>query len=142
MKSIEMINDNNYDKITSFLSSVPSINSIEDDVVLNTVAIIDDDKVLGSVSFEIYDSNALIRYFVFKRNIDNTYINNMIEKLCALARNKNISNIVCIADSKVVYDLFLEFGFVEIEDNIFINEDKKSNSNYSNAEFLIKSIVA
>ncbi len=142
MKSIEMINDNNYDKITSFLSSVPSINSIEDDVVLNTVAIIDDDKVLGSVSFEIYDSNALIRYFVFKRNIDNIYINNMIEKLCALAKNKNISNIVCIADSKVVYDLFLEFGFEKIENNIFINEDKKSNSNYSNAEFLLKSIDA
>ncbi|MBQ3253100.1 MAG: hypothetical protein IJA65_00970 [Acholeplasmatales bacterium] len=141
MLCVEKINNDNMDKIISFLTSVPSISTIDENIIKNSAAIIDDDKVVGSISFEQYDSIGLIRYFVFKRNMSNELLKNMIDSLNTTAIQKGITELVCIADNVPVFELFTELGFKEINKNIFINEEKSINTSYGNSDFLSKRII-
>lgn len=141
MLCVEKINNDNMEKIISFLTSVPSISTIDENIIKNSAAIIDDDKVVGSISFEQYDSIGLIRYFVFKRNMSNELLKNMIDSLNTTAIQKGITELVCIADNVPVFELFTELGFKEINKNIFINEEKSINTSYGNSDFLSKRII-
>lgn len=141
MLCVEKINNDNMEKIISFLTSVPSISTIDENIIKNSAAIIDDDKVVGSISFEQYDSIGLIRYFVFKRNMSNELLKNMIDSLNSTAIQKGITELVCIADNVPVFELFTELGFKEINKNIFINEEKSINTSYGNSDFLSKRII-
>ncbi len=140
MLAIENYSNDNKDRIISFLSSVPSISSLDEKILVNSSVITENLKVIGSMSFEEFDKNGLIRYFVFKRSIPNELLVNMLNNVIDTAKNKNINRLVCIVDNEQIRTLFLELGFKDIEENIYINEEKSINTLYSNSTFLSKVI--
>jgi len=140
MLAIENYSNDNKDKIISFLSSVPSISSLDEKILVNSSVITENLKVIGSMSFEEFDKNGLIRYFVFKRSIPNELLVNMLNNVIDTAKNKNINRLVCIVDNEQIRSLFLELGFNDIEENVYINEEKSINTLYSNSTFLSKVI--
>lgn len=140
MLQVESMTGENYDKTISFLSSVPSIKGIEDNIVNNGVIILDNEKVIGSMSYEVYDKLGLIRYFVFKRNLPNTILIELLDNLELNASKQDIKKLVCIADSQQVMDLFIELGFEKLDKKIFINEEIVSNTQYRNSHFLVKNV--
>lgn len=140
MLAIENYSNDNKDRIISFLSSVPSISSLDEKILVNSSVITENLKVIGSMSFEEFDKNGLIRYFVFKRSIPNELLVNMLNNVIDTAKNKNINRLVCIVDNEQIRSLFLELGFKDIEENIYINEEKSINTLYSNSTFLSKVI--
>ena len=62
---IEEINNTNSKIAYDFLSGVPSIEKIDEHILSNAVLAFDNNKIIGCISFEEYDSIGLIRYFVF-----------------------------------------------------------------------------
>ena len=137
---IEEINNNNSKLAYDFLSSVPSIDKIDENILANAVLAIDNNKIIGCISFEEYDSIGLIRYFVFKKAMSNDFLNDLVDKLEANALKFNIDKLVCIADNKQIEDLFIGLGFGVIEEKVYINEEKIDNTSFKNSRLLCKKL--
>lgn len=140
MIQIESVNESNSKDAYGFLNSVPSIKNIDEEILKNAVIVYDDSKVIGSISFEEYDSIGLIRYFVFKKNLSNSILFELLETLVINARKRELKTLVCVADNGEIKSLFEELGFSYLEKKIYINEEPIINSNHSNSHFLCMNI--
>lgn len=138
---IEEINTSNSKMAYDFLACVPSIEKIDDKILKNAVLAIDNNKIIGCVSFEEYDSIGLIRYFVFKKALSNEFLNSLIDMLEENAIKSDIDKLVCIADNKQIEDLFIGLGFYLIEENVYINEEKIEKTSFKNSRLLCKKLV-
>jgi hypothetical protein len=138
---IEEINTSNSKMAYDFLACVPSIEKIDDKILKNAVLAIDNNKIIGCVSFEEYDSIGLIRYFVFKKALSNEFLNSLIDMLEENAVKSDIDKLVCIADNKQIEDLFIGLGFYLIEENVYINEEKIEKTSFKNSRLLCKKLV-
>lgn len=140
MLQIVNVDENNYSSAYNFLKTVPSISAVDDSILKNGVIIFDDEKVIGSISFEIYDHFGLIRYFVFKKNLSRSLLTGLMSKLEENAKSIDILKLVCVADNNQIEDLFLELGFSKLEKKIYINEEIVTDTNFSSSNFLFKII--
>lgn len=140
MFQIHNVDENNYKEAYNFLKSVPSISGIEDSILKNGVVVMDDNKVIGSISFEIFDHIGLIRYFVFKKNLSNIILKKLMSELEVNARRLSLNQLICVADNIQIEDLFKELSFSNLNKKIFINEEKISSTNFSSSNFLYKNI--
>lgn len=140
MLQIVNVDENNYINAYNFLKTVPSISAVDDSILKNGVIIFDDDKVIGSISFETYDHLGLVRYFVFKKNLSRNILVDLMNKLEETAKSINIDKLVCVADNSQIEDLFLELGFSKLNKKIYINEEVVTDTNFSSSNFLYKSI--
>ena len=137
---IEEINNSNSKMAYDFLCGVPSIDKIDEMILSNAVLAIDNNKIVGCISFEKYDSNGLIRYFVFKKAMPNEFLELLLNKLEENALKLDICKLVCIADNKQIEDLFISLGFNYIEERVYINEEKIENTSFKDSRLLYKKL--
>ena len=114
MINIEKIDDTFFNKTIDFLRSVPSIEVVDDKILRNACIAVEDDKIVGCISYEEFGSKGLIRYFVFKKVLDMSYLDSLIDKLKENAKNNNINEFVCVAESEQIKELFKNLEFNEI----------------------------
>lgn len=138
----ENVKDSNFKRVHDFLSGVSSIESVDDNILKNAVIALDNDKIVGCISFEEYDRIGLIRYFIFKKILSNDFLDELLEKLMINANSLKLKKIVCVADGEQIEELFLSLGFQYIEQKIFINEEKLENTLFSKSRMLYKNVIA
>ena len=136
----ENVKDSNFKMVYDFLSSVSSIDGLDDHILKNAIVALDNGKIVGCISFEEYDKVGLIRYFVFKKILSNDFLDNLITKLMENAKRLDIRKLVCVADSEQIEELFLSLGFEYINKQIFINEEKLENTSFSKSKLLFKAV--
>ncbi len=141
MIQIEMVNENNYSFAHNFLTSVPSISEIDDNILKNGCIVVEGKKILGSIAYEDYDRVGLIRYFVFKKNLSDNILTNLMVELEKVAKTNNIEKLLCVADNNEIEVLFEALGFTILNKKIFLNEEKIGGTSFKESKFLIKSIV-
>ena len=139
MISIDRISDSTKDKVCSFLKSVPSIEMVDSAILDNAVIVLEEEKVVGCISFEVFGNKGLIRYFVFKKILDNKTLENLVNELEKKALELMINTLVCIAENDQIEELFNGLGFSDIDTNmIFFNEEDIKNTNFKKSIFLKK----
>ena len=99
-----------YDDVLRFLETVPGIK-INKEVVENASLLIEDDKIVGIISFEVFNSKALIRYFIFKKIIDEKIMSSLFENLLKNARAKNIKRMLAFISNEETIPIFEFLGF-------------------------------
>lgn len=135
------IDSSNYNLLKIFLTNVPSIKEIDDDIISNAIIALDNNKIVGCISYEEYGLKGLIRYFIFK-NIPNSMtceylFNNLETKIM----EKGLKEIIGIAFDEITKDLFINLGFKEVDnDRIYIDETKLEKSKFKNSTFLSKNL--
>lgn len=141
MISVLKINDEWFSKTIDFLKSVPSIETIEEKILNNACIALDDDKIVGCISYEEFTSKGLIRYFVFKKALDLDYLEELVDKLKDNAIKKDIKEFVCVAESEQIKELFKTLNFEDVEESkIFIDEENIVNTNFKSSIFLKKQL--
>ncbi len=130
---IEKINESNIDEVKDFLKRIPSLRDVEDNILLEGI-LLRDEKIEGTISFEMIGNYALIRYFVYRKEIDKEYIINLLNSLL-----KNIKTKVCaIITKEELMSIFLECGFKSVKNEyVFINEDYIFKSMKETTFFLV-----
>ncbi len=134
--SISVIRNNDINLLKNFLECIPSIKDIKEEVLLNSIVIVDNNNIVGNISIELYDKKGLIRYFVFRKSINSNYLTKMIEELIILAKELKLNEIICIADNNDVIELFRGLGFNVINKNIYFDEELYKISNNVNSSYL------
>ena len=141
MIQIEMVNENNFSFAHDFLASVPSINEIDDAILKNGCIVVDGKKILGSIAYEEYDRVGLIRYFVFKKNLSDNILTNLMLEIEKMAKDNSMEKLLCVADNGEIETLFNALGFSILNKRIFLNEEKIGGTSFSNSKFLSKNLV-
>lgn len=137
MKIVD-VNDTNYQSCLMFLNKIKSLDSIDVEILKNASIIIDDnDEILGILSYEKFASYGLIRYFVYKKNLDDQILLDLFNHLKEKVKKENIKTLISLVLRTDVIDVFKKFGFSEANRHyFFIEETNILNTNFNNAYIL------
>ena len=108
------VNEDIYEKVLAFLGEVKTLN-IEEEIVKNASVIMDLDEVVGAISYEKFGYYGLIRYFIFKKYVDDDIIENLFLHLEKKASKDEIRYLFSIVMDKDVMDLFDNLSFIKSE---------------------------
>ena len=137
MINIEKLSTSSFEKTIDFLKTVPSIESIDEKILNNACIASEDDRIVGCISYEEYGMKGLIRYFVFKKALDMSYLDSLLDELKKNALKNEIKEFVCLAESDQIKDLFKGLDFNEVNvDNIFIDEENIDDTSFKTSCFL------
>lgn len=139
MIDLKKVDDSTLDMARSFLEAVPSIASIDDDILKNAIIATDNDKMIGCLSYEEFDTKGLIRYFVFKKMLDDSIIDRLFMKLEETATDAGIKELVSIVADSQIEVLFTSLGFKELDKtNLYLDEDLVLKTNFRKSNFMQK----
>ena len=142
MVSINKVDINNLELVQTFLESIPSIKSVEKDIVKNAICASENEKILGVVSYEKFNYYGLVRYFVFKRTLEIKIIEELFKTLTSKAREDNLIKLISVVNNKDVFSLFEGLGFSLIdEDILYIDEKQFLSDDNKNPQIMEYNIV-
>ena len=141
MYEIKRAKEENFESIKSFLFEVPAIDNVDEEVLKNASVLYLENKIQGIISYELFFNYALIRYFVFKRNVDEMVVKELFDSVEESVNRKEIDYIFSLVNQNDIYDLFTSLDFKEInKDDIFIEEQNYQNSKFKDTKLMIKKI--
>lgn len=111
-------------KAKDFLRQIDSVMEIDEELIENGVVILTDD-VVGYITYEIYSEYGLIRYFIFQKQIDSSYVYQMFQTLVDVAKQNGIQSFISIGKNKEVIELFEDLGFYPLEHADFLINGQK-----------------
>ena len=132
----------NLDSIKAFLFEVPAIDSIDEDVLKNASILYLEDKIFGIISYELFFNYALIRYFVFKRNVDEMIVKELFDSIVESVSEKDVDFIFSLVNQQDIFELFSSLNFKEInKEEIFIEEQIFQKSKFKDTKLMMKKIL-
>ena len=138
---VEKINPNTENLVIDLLKNVNGLK-IEESIIKNCLVLLNDNNdIVGTISYEKFNNYALVRYFVFKRNIqykDLLLLYNALEKEL---NNKKIKTSIAIINTNEVKEVFQYLGFIEIDKKlVYFDETIFTKTNYKDNDVYIKKI--
>ena len=120
-KEVKRYEAADYDHVLDFMKRVTTLETVNDEIIEQSILIKESDKVTGMVSFESFDQIGMIRYFIYDQHIVPDLLVNMFFELYRCAKEKEINQLVAIASHPYARQLFEVLGFVEIIKTTHIN---------------------
>ena len=120
-KEVKRYEAADYDHVLDFMKRVTTLETVNDEIIEQSILIKESDKVTGMVSFESFDQIGMIRYFIYDQHIVPDVLVNMFFELYRCAKEKEINQLVAIASHPYARQLFEVLGFVEIKKTTDIN---------------------
>ncbi len=141
MQQVSYVSEDNVDSVVDFLRQINVVKSIDLDVVRNGVLVIEENEIIGMISYEKFTSYGLIRYFIFKKQIDERFIEELVGKLESKALDNEITKLFSIISSRNVRNIFIDLGFDDVDKTrFFIDESPVTSGKYKDALILAKAI--
>lgn len=135
------INKDNYSMLKLFLANVPSIKEVDEEVLNNAIIAVEENKVVGCISYEAYESKGLIRYFIFKSIPQSSIFIDLFENLENKASSNGVKEIIGVAQDDQTKELFESLGFNPITGKtVFIDETNAQETQFKSAIFMSKFI--
>ena len=138
MNSLEFlsVSEENKDEVVEFLQEVSLAGDINEEALLNG-ELVYDKQIIGTISFEEFNDNALIRYFIFRQPINDEVVLELFDRITRKARNKQIKSLIAIIVKREARAVFKRIGFYEIvSDDVYIDEVNLNETKFKNAVVL------
>lgn len=140
MFEINKIEMKNIQNVKCFLNELPDLKEIDDEILKNGYVLYEKNEIKGVISYTDSTNCALIRYFVFKRNIEEYYIKELYNLIEETIYQNEIEYIYTIVNQKDIYNFFKSIGFKidKKETKKFYEEHK--NPKFKDSKFMLKKI--
>ena len=93
------VNEENKNDVAEFLKEVSLIGDINEEALMNGEFVYDK-QIIGTLSFEEFNDNALIRYFIFRQSITDDLIMELFEKIVNKAKKTAVKHLIAIVVKK------------------------------------------
>jgi len=131
---IKQYESKDYEKVMTFLQSIDGLQGIEEELFPKAILIEAKDEILGMITYEMFRKKALIRYFIFEKDLAHELILQMYEMFFANLRKQNIKEVYAIVTNPNLSEIFTHLGFKEYpKENFFLTEECILNTKYRNA---------
>ncbi len=139
---VEKINDLNKTMVINLLKNVNGLK-LEDHIINNCHVLLNDkEDIMGTISYEKFNKYALIRYFVFKKNIIYNDLLSLYNNLETELKSQNITHTIAIINSDEVKEVFMFLGFIYTEkEKVYFDETIFTNTHYKDNDVYIKKII-
>lgn len=135
---IKQYEHKDYEKVMQFLQGIEGLQEIEEELFPRAILIENNDEVLGMITYEMFRKKALIRYFIFEKDLADELILQMYEMFFANLRKQNIWEVYVIVNNPNLTDIFANLGFKEYpKENFFLTEECILNTKYKNATVMV-----
>lgn len=133
-KVVKMYDPSDYDKVVQFLQGVHTLNEIEDDLFGNAVIILCNDEIVGMITFEMFRNKALIRYFIFEKDVEEEYLFEMYDKFFGNLKARDMNRVFVIINNDNIKEMFFDLGFKEFpKESFYLTEESILNTKYKDA---------
>lgn len=140
-KVVKIYEPNDYEQVIDFLQGVHTLGEIEEDLFENAVIILNDEEIVGMITFEMFRNKALIRYFIFDRDVEEEYLVEMYEKFFENLKQKNMNKVFVIINNENIKQMFINLGFDEFpKESFFLTEETILNTKYKDATVMFYEI--
>ncbi len=140
-KIVKIYEPEDYEKVMNFLQGVHALQEIEEELFNNAVIIECDEEIYGMITFEMFRNKALIRYFIFDKDVEEKYLIELYEKFFANLKAHNLSRVFVIINNDNIKEMFLNLGFKEFpKESFFLTEESILNTKYKNAITMVYEI--
>lgn len=141
MYEIKKALQENYEHIKSFLLEVPAISEVDDEILKNAIILFLDNQIYGVISYESFFNYALIRYFVFKRGVDEMIVKELFDSIEENIVENDIEYIFSLVNQSEIFDLFTSLKFEEVnKEDVFIEEQNYQQSKFKDTRLMLKKI--
>ena len=138
MYYIRNVKKTNIDAVRNYLLNVPTIKKVDEEILKKAVVLSKNGEIYGVVSYEMIENYALIRYFVYKRNIDMDLLKELFSLLEEKLIKNNIYYILSLVENEQLFSLFSSLGFAEDVEDDFCDYIVKSKN--KNCKRMVKEI--
>lgn len=141
MYEIKKAQSDLFSEIKNFLNEVPTLGDIDEEVIKNASVLYLDNNIHGIISFESFHNYALIRYFIFKRTVDEMIVKELFVSVLETIKANNIEYVFSIVNQNEILDLFTALDFYEVsKENVFIEEQNLRTSKFKDTKLLIRKV--
>lgn len=139
---IVRVNEENKCEVIEFIENYLKVKDIDVDVIKNASFVLEENEVIGLLSFEQFCKIGLVRYFVFKKIVDSNIVYELLESVIESAKEKGITSLTTIVNNEGVKRIFKELGFDEIDSKyVYIEEDNLLNTKYKDSSVFKLEII-
>lgn len=114
-KEVKRYEATDYEHVLDFMKRVTTLETINNEIIEQSILIKESDKVAGMVSFEVFDQIGMIRYFIYDQHIVPDLLVNMFFELYRCAKEREINQLIAVASHPYARQLFELLGFVEMK---------------------------
>ena len=137
-KVVKMYEHDDYEQVYNFLKGVHTLSEIEDDLFENAVIILEGDVVVGMITFEMFRNKALIRYFIFEKEVEEQYLVEMYQKFFSNLQKQKIDRVFVIISNDTIKQMFTDLGFKEHnKESFYLTEESILNTKYKDATVMV-----
>ena len=98
---------------------------IDDKIIENCEILQDNNDIKGIISYEKFNEIGLIRYFIFKRNLDLDSLALLYQGLEKNMRDDYVRIVIGIVNSKTIKDVFEYIGFKESNPSLLYFDENR-----------------
>ena len=93
------------------------------------------------ITFEMFRNKALIRYFIFDKDVEESYLVEMYEKFFDNLKKHNMNRVFVIINNDNIKQMFINLGFNEFpKESFFLTEESIVNTKYKGATVMFYEI--
>lgn len=131
------VDENSKEIVLDFISEAIDVKDIDINIVKNASYVLDNEKIIGVLSYEKFTDIGLIRYFIFKERVPLGLVIALLENVKQSAKEDNITSLLTIITNDSIKNIFEDLGFDNLEaSDVYIDEVNFLNSKYKNAQIL------
>lgn len=128
------------ERVFELLSSIDNLE-IDDKIIENCEILQDNNDIKGIISYEKFNEIGLIRYFIFKRNLDLDSLALLYQGLEKNMRDAYVRIVIGMVNSKTIKDVFEYIGFKESNPSLlYFDETTFTKTNYKDSLIYKKTI--
>ena len=135
----EKISNDTRNMVINLLSNIENLK-LEDNIIDNCgVLLKDNGNIVGTISYEKYNNISLIRYFVFKKNIELESLLLLYNCLQKDLSEKEIKDVIGIVNTEEVKSVFEYLGFEMIDkEKVYFDETQFNKTSYNQCDVFHK----
>ena len=134
---IVKVNKENEKRLLELIENLTLIKDVDIDIVRNASFVLDENEIIGVLSFEAFSNIGLIRYFIFKRAVEEKVVFDLLDSVIETAKESGIVFLTTIVTKENIAYLFKELGFSEFDSsNVYIDETNLLETKYKGSYVL------
>lgn len=133
-------NLNKKEQLIEFLNK-HKVNNISDEILKNMSFIYMNDVILGTMSYEKYCNIALLRSFIYNRDLNIVDVKKLFKNICTQAKENSCEYLMAFSLEEEE-NVFLFLGFKHIDESkVYIEEECFLDSKYKNRKTYLFSLL-
>lgn len=127
--------------IEAFFKKLPLLEEVSEELIANTVIILNQNIIRGLLTYECFDKVALIRFFIFQKELSETWLKTLMDEVFQKMREVKIKKVLSFVYQNKMVPIFSSFGFAMFDkQNVYLDETPLVKTDFNLNQVMLYSL--